>query len=349
MLHDRLKAARFSMWIDEDALRAGVKWSDQIATAIRYADVMLVCLSQKWNSGGYVHKEIGLALDQIKARPDDLIVIPVLLEECDIPAQLSHLHAIPLFNDGGYKKLVTDLREESTYRNPASVIEALDRRINKHPTAKSYVERGYAHGRLNGPERAIKDFDEAIRLDRTFASAYKGRGHAYTALAEGSRNPFARSWHYLSAVRNFTQAMALRANDCWIYCGRADCYASQGKNKKALADFDKALQLSPKSVEALIGRGYAFMALKDYQNGILDFTSALILEPEEPEAYDGRAQCYGLLRDHPQAIRDYDRAIELDPQNARAFMRRSWAKQEVGDRSGAQADEKMAESLNCDL
>ncbi len=212
MLHDPLKAAGFSMWIDEDALQGGVQWPDQIAAAIRYADAMLVCLSKKWSAKGYVHTEIGLALDQIKAQPGDaLLVIPVLLEECAIPPQLSAHHAIHLYKDGGYKKLVKDLRKFRSYRNPASTLEALDRRIKKHPSAKAYVERGLAYGTLlNDPKRAIEDFDAAIRLDPAFTTAYMGRGHAYSALAEVSTGSLSRFYFYHSAIQAFNQAVQLK-------------------------------------------------------------------------------------------------------------------------------------------
>ena len=59
-------------------------------------------------------------------------------------------------------------------------------------TAVAFNNRGVAYRGKAQYDRAIADFDEAIRLDPKFVFAFTGRGDVY-ALKAGMRNAFSRS------------------------------------------------------------------------------------------------------------------------------------------------------------
>jgi hypothetical protein len=47
----------------------------------------------------------------MKVLPDnDIFIIPVRLEECDMPDSLRRLHRVDLFKAGGYGRLIDALR-----------------------------------------------------------------------------------------------------------------------------------------------------------------------------------------------------------------------------------------------
>ena len=48
----------------------------------------------------------------------------------------------------------------------------------------AYMNRGNAYGKLGKRQRAIQDYDEAIRLNPQFASAYNNRSVAYQSLGK---------------------------------------------------------------------------------------------------------------------------------------------------------------------
>jgi tetratricopeptide (TPR) repeat protein len=52
----------------------------------------------------------------------------------------------------------------------------------KRMDSEAYLNRGLSYARLFGYERAIEDYDEAIRLDPQYAQAYYNRGIAYEVL-----------------------------------------------------------------------------------------------------------------------------------------------------------------------
>lgn len=102
-------------WLDEEKLLPGQDWQYEITRAVRRADVVLVCLSRAAvNKRGFVHTEIKQALDISDQQPEGTIfVIPLRLEECDIPDRLHRWHWVNLFEEKGYERLSASLKLRS--------------------------------------------------------------------------------------------------------------------------------------------------------------------------------------------------------------------------------------------
>ena len=122
-LYQRLRADGFQPWLDEEELIGGQDWDAEIAQAVRESDVVLVCLSQNAsNRTGYIHREIEYALDIADRQPKGTIfIIPLRLEECDVPQRLSRWHWINLFEERGYARLVQSLRHRATAKQNSSI------------------------------------------------------------------------------------------------------------------------------------------------------------------------------------------------------------------------------------
>jgi hypothetical protein len=113
-LYQRLIREGLNVWLDAERLQPGQDWQNEIRNALLKCDVILVCLSRGFNKQqGYRHEELKLALEKANFLPDDeVFIIPVRLEECDMPDALRHLHRVDLFKAGGYKKLISALMEQ---------------------------------------------------------------------------------------------------------------------------------------------------------------------------------------------------------------------------------------------
>ncbi|MCD4766018.1 MAG: SUMF1/EgtB/PvdO family nonheme iron enzyme [Methanosarcinales archaeon] len=110
-LYQRLSSDGFDPWLDEEKLLPGQEWEVEIAKAVQTSDVVIVCLSHKaTNKAGYVHKEIKDALDEAEKQPEGTIyLIPLKLEECDVPERLQRWHWVNLFEEKGYERLMGSL------------------------------------------------------------------------------------------------------------------------------------------------------------------------------------------------------------------------------------------------
>lgn len=115
-LYTRLIKDGVHAWLDVEKLQPGQDWQHEIRNAILKSDVIVVCFSRGFEKQqGYRHEELKLALEKANFLPDDeIFIIPVCLEECDMPESLRGLHRVDLFRAGGYKKLVQALRERDS-------------------------------------------------------------------------------------------------------------------------------------------------------------------------------------------------------------------------------------------
>src|SRR4051812_41000151 len=114
-LYRRLKADGIEPWLDEEDILGGQDWRNEIPRAVRDSDIVLVCLSRgSITKVGYVQREIKYALDIADEQPEDTIyLIPLKLEECEIPDRLRGLQWVNFFDENGYEKLMRSLRRRA--------------------------------------------------------------------------------------------------------------------------------------------------------------------------------------------------------------------------------------------
>lgn len=111
-LYLKLKGDGFNPWLDKKDLLGGQDWEFEIRRTIRKAKVIIICLTKDLKrKTGYVQSEIKMAMNEATKYPDgSIFIIPVRLEECDVPDRLQSLHRIDLFEEDGYQKLKNSLK-----------------------------------------------------------------------------------------------------------------------------------------------------------------------------------------------------------------------------------------------
>jgi hypothetical protein len=108
----QLMADGFDCWLDEERLLPGQNWEYEINRAISKSKFVLACLSRNSvTKTGFVQKELRTALDAADRQPEGIaFLIPVRLEECEIPQRLSRWQWVDLFKEGGYERLIHGLK-----------------------------------------------------------------------------------------------------------------------------------------------------------------------------------------------------------------------------------------------
>lgn len=106
-LYDRLKDAGFSPWMDTKNILPGEDWKRAITQAIRTSTFFLACLSKNSvRKRGVIQEKLNEALDIWKQKlHDDIYLIPVRLDECDVPESLKKFQWVDLFSEEGFEKL----------------------------------------------------------------------------------------------------------------------------------------------------------------------------------------------------------------------------------------------------
>jgi len=112
LLYRRLRAEGFAPWMDVEDLLGGQDWKREITTAIETSDAVIVCLSSiSIAKKGYFQAEMKHALEVAKTLPSGTIfVVPLKIEGCELPNELSDLHAIDLTNARSHEDLLRALR-----------------------------------------------------------------------------------------------------------------------------------------------------------------------------------------------------------------------------------------------
>jgi len=196
--------------------------------------------------------------------------------------------------------------------------------------AKAYGDRGVAYGYKGDYDIAMSDCNQAIRLDPKLALAYRCRGEAYY-----------RKEDYDKAIKDYTEAIKLNPKFALAYWSRGYAYKVKEDYDRAIKDFNEAIRLDP-SDAAYYGRGKAYGAKGDFDKAIRDYSEAIKLNPKFVEAYWDRGVVYGNKGDHDRARSDFNQVIKLAPESAAAYHQRGIAYFKKGDYDRAIADFKSA-------
>jgi tetratricopeptide (TPR) repeat protein len=186
--------------------------------------------------------------------------------------------------------------------------------------AFAFYKRANAYYGKGDHDRAIHDYDQAIRLNPGHANSFSNRGAAY-----------ARRGDYDRAIQNYDEAIRLNPNHADAFSNRGVAYARKGDYDRAIRDYDEAIRLNPNHANAFYGRGNAYRRKGDYDRAIENYDQAVRLNPNHAQAFSNRGVARGLKGDYDHAIEDYDLAIRLNPKHANAFFNRGNAYRRKGD------------------
>lgn len=92
-----------TVWLDEAALEPGARWKQQLRKAISNNDFVVVVLTPASVDSQWVKYEIENALAQSK-KEGRVKLIPLLLEDCDIPRELRNLQIVDFTRRDSYRR-----------------------------------------------------------------------------------------------------------------------------------------------------------------------------------------------------------------------------------------------------
>jgi tetratricopeptide (TPR) repeat protein len=181
----------------------------------------------------------------------------------------------------------------------------------------AFNSRGNAHLNNRNYDRAIDDYNDAIRLDPKYAIGFHNRGLAY--LRKGRLDPAIEDFDaairlnpkYASAFIN--RALAYQEKAQWDF----DAYLADGMYEdRAIRDLDEAIGLDPGNATGFRNRGLVNSRRQRYDRAIQDFDEAIRLNPNVAAAFSGRAYALRFVGQYERAIADYRKALTLQLDDA---------------------------------
>ena len=134
--------------------------------------------------------------------------------------------------------------------------------------AMPHLARGNAYLASGRPDRALADYDRALKLKPNLQEILALRGEALSKLGR-----------YEEALEAFDAAMADRSNDAEILSGRAIARIALGLLEEANADWRHQLDLLDCRAAA---SACVALRLADYETALPYLESALVKEPADP-------------------------------------------------------------------
>ncbi|MBB3638927.1 TIR domain-containing protein [Variovorax atrisoli] len=102
----RFKAMGLDPWMDIEKLLPGQRWEGAIEKAFREAHVIVLFMSPRSvDKRGFVQREANEAVQNLRLyKPDDIYVMPLMLEKCEVPHQIaSILQYVDLSTPGAWE------------------------------------------------------------------------------------------------------------------------------------------------------------------------------------------------------------------------------------------------------
>jgi tetratricopeptide (TPR) repeat protein len=223
--------------------------------------------------------------------------------------------------------------------------------VEKKPAELLQLHNNRGNAQLNVGEfsSAVRDFGEAININRKFAPAYNNRGIAYSKYKK-----------FDLAIKDFAKAIEIKPDFVDSYMGRAEVLIVEKADLDGgIRDYDKAISLDPKNWRAYSARGEALRLKGSLDRAMTDHKEAIRLNPS-PESYGNRALTWKSRaltsksraltseanEDFDRAISDYDNAILLNPNHVSAYAGRGEINRLEGDLDRSLADLDKAVTLN---
>ena len=191
-------------------------------------------------------------------------------------------------------------------------------------------------------DKALADFNEALRLDPDSGEAHFYRAMAYVQdrrpgqgggrlqgrdpTGPAARPRSTRTWgppedkeERAKAVDRLEEAllksqirMARRGLRGASTCRRQD------KLDEAIAKYDQAMRRTRDTPRSTTTAAWRIARRATWRRPIVDYTQAIELDPSFVGAYANRGYAYYKLGDLESALADFDKVLELDPQNVDA-------------------------------
>lgn len=118
----------------------------------------------------------------------------------------------------------------------------------------------YLKGDVNG---AIRDLNQALKLNPNYAAAYSKRGILNYVLSDQE-----------AAINDFNKALRLNPADAITYIGRGLALSAIGSKREAIADYSQAIDYNAFQGSAYYNRGVLFYNLGDTPKAMTDLRKA---------------------------------------------------------------------------
>jgi Flp pilus assembly protein TadD len=208
-----------------------------------------------------------------------------------------------------------------------------DKALRMAPTMPSLrYKKGLIFLKRGLAEEALREFQEVLKADDTFALAYEGLGQAFLMLGDRRKAEkhlqraialnaslwkshdflgmvYDHQQRFDEAIASYTAAMALKKDDGSLVNNLGVSYYRKGDYNQAIHAFDKALYMGYADAKVYNNLGLALAKLGRYQEALIAFTKG----GDKAKAYNNLGVIYLVEGKYKEATAAFQEAMAFSP------------------------------------
>jgi serine/threonine protein kinase/Flp pilus assembly protein TadD len=205
-------------------------------------------------------------------------------------------------------------RQEARPSAPAS-LQAQASRVPSTPAPapaqnkEEWLEVGTGHARARRYTAALHAYDEALRLDGSFAEAYKHKALALYMLHR-----------YQDALEACQDALRLLPADVDLLACQAEALEMLERQEEALQIYEELIRVAPGDVRGYYGKAHVLEMTNHRTAALALLDEAMRLAPNDVRAYYRKADILEALERREEALRVLEQAVRLAPNDVHGYL-----------------------------
>jgi tetratricopeptide (TPR) repeat protein len=192
--------------------------------------------------------------------------------------------------------------------------------VAKRPNnPRGHNNLGYALDQAGGMAAAKAQYEEALRLDPSYADAHNNLGGILDKMGQQAE-----------AKTQYEETLRLDPGQVDARNNLGMVLEKMGRVAAAKEQYEEALRLKPDSVEAHNNLGNALDKMGRLAEARAQYEEALRLEPENARAHDNLGNLFEKMGQVAEAKAQYEAALKFEPENANAHYNLATALARMG-------------------
>jgi tetratricopeptide (TPR) repeat protein len=208
---------------------------------------------------------------------------------------------------------------------------------SQNASVQEHFDRGRAYSEQGRFDKAIQEYQAALRINPNFAEAHNNLGWAYK-----------QQGHLEEATDEYENALRIDPDFALAYHNLAWAYGEKGRFDKTIRAFQSALRINPNDAYAHFGLGWAYGEQGRWDKAINEYQTALCINPNLDNAHLNLGWVYSRQGRRDEAVREYQSALQINPSNRLAHFNLGIAHKEQGRIGEARRELEIAAQLGCE-
>jgi tetratricopeptide (TPR) repeat protein len=201
--------------------------------------------------------------------------------------------------------------------------------------AQEWYTRGHDAAVVGNYADALTYYNNALALDKNFASAMAGKAAALNELGK-----------YTDAVNLSEQVLAIKSADPDALNARAYGLFKLGRYEESVSAYDKFFIIQNSRVDAYCNQGYAYIMLNKSEAAVKSYEHCTALDPLNIESWNSKGLAFMNLGRYNDALTAFDRATSITIKNATVWNNKGLAYVQLGKPQDASDCFKKALSID---